>query len=64
MDQRATVTMSVRELDRLTVIRAIVAGELRAGRTGDRAQDTHEQRRHASHHQQREADECDREIRG
>lgn len=31
MDQRATVMMSMRELDRLKVIQAVVSGELRAG---------------------------------
>ena len=36
MYQRATVTMSMRELDRLKVIQAVVDGELRAGLTAER----------------------------
>ena len=36
MDQRATVTMSMRELDRLKVIQAVVGGELRCGLAAER----------------------------
>ena len=36
MYQRATVTMSMRELDRLKVIQAVVDGELRAGLAAER----------------------------
>jgi transposase len=36
MDQRGTVTMSMRELDRLKVIQAVVGGELRAGLAAER----------------------------
>ncbi len=36
MYQRSTVTMSMRELDRLKVIQAVVGGELRAGLAAER----------------------------
>jgi len=36
MYQRSTVTMSMRELDRLKVIQAVAAGELRAGLAAER----------------------------
>jgi hypothetical protein len=36
MYQRATVTMSMRKLDRLKVIQAVVDGELRAGLAAER----------------------------
>jgi hypothetical protein len=36
MYQRATVTMSMRELDRLKVIQAVADGELRAGLAAER----------------------------
>ena len=36
MHQRATVTLSMRELDRVKVIQAVVDGELRATRAAER----------------------------
>jgi len=36
MHQRSTVTMTMRELDRLKVIQAVVGGELRASAAAER----------------------------